>query len=280
MSLRPQAHEIIRTWAFYTIVKSTLHFGQVPWKDALISGWGLAGEGMGKISKSRGGGPMAPIEMIRRYSADALRYWAASTSPGKDALISEDKIQAGSRLATKLWNVARFSEPFLAEGSLSTSEAADLAFTPSDRWILSRLQQVIRRVTDAFAGYDYTTAKNEVEAFFWQELADNYIEMAKQRLYDRGGGGARVRLALRCEAFCLTVLKLLAPILALRYRSHLPTAFLRTGAIRFDPPGELASGAGNYSATPLQKKPERFWCRSPPPSGAIKVSEISAWEAN
>ncbi len=112
-SLRPQAHEIIRTWAFYTIAKSLYHFNQVPWSDVLISGWGLAGEGVVKISKSRGGGPMAPLAMIEKYSADALRYWAASTSPGKDALINEEKIQMGTRLVTKLWNVARFAERFI-----------------------------------------------------------------------------------------------------------------------------------------------------------------------
>ena len=97
MTLRPQAHEIIRTWAFYTIVKSWYHFGRLPWTDAFISGWAIAGEGMGKISKSKGGGPMPPLEMIERYSADAVRYWAASTGPGKDALISEEKIQTGPR---------------------------------------------------------------------------------------------------------------------------------------------------------------------------------------
>jgi valyl-tRNA synthetase len=155
---------------------------------------------------------MAPLEMIQRYSADALRYWAASTSPGKDALISEEKIQAGARLATKQWNVARFSEPFLADGDLSMAEAASLAFTPADRWILSRVQQVVRRVTDAFAGYDYTTAKNEVEAFFWQELADNYIEMAKQRLYDATTAG-HVAACFTLRTVFLSVIKLFAPVL-------------------------------------------------------------------
>jgi len=212
MSLRPQAHEIIRTWAFYTIVKSYLHFGEIPWKDALISGWGLAGEGTGKISKSRGGGPMPPLEMIQRYSADAVRYWAASTSPGKDAVISEEKIQAGSRLATKLWNVARFSEPFLADSPLPFTEANRLVFTPADRWILSRMQQVVQRVTEAFAGYDYNSAKNEAENFFWQELADNYIEMAKQRLYDASAPGHNAA-CFTLRAVLLTVLKLFAPVL-------------------------------------------------------------------
>jgi len=189
-----------------------LHFGEIPWKDALISGWGLAGEGTGKISKSRGGGPMPPLEMIQRYSADAVRYWAASTSPGKDAVISEEKIQAGSRLATKLWNVARFSEPFLADSPLLLTEANRLAFTPADRWILSRMQQVVQRVTEAFAGYDYNSAKNEAENFFWQELADNYIEMAKQRLYDASAPGHSAA-CFTLRAVLLTVLKLFAPVL-------------------------------------------------------------------
>jgi valyl-tRNA synthetase len=212
MSLRPQAHEIIRTWAFYTILKSYLQFGEIPWKDALISGWGLAGEGMGKISKSRGGGPMPPLEMIQRYSADAVRYWAASTSPGKDAMISEEKIQAGSRLATKLWNVARFSEPFLPGAALPLADVSAAAFTPADRWILSRLQQVVQRVTEAFAGYDYTSAKNEVEDFFWQEVADNYIEMAKQRLYDAAAPGHNPA-CFTLRTVLLTLLKLFAPVL-------------------------------------------------------------------
>ncbi len=112
-SLRPQAHEIIRTWAFYTLVKSYYHFNEIPWSNILISGWGVAGEGMGKISKSRAGGSLPPLDMIQRYSADAVRYWASSTSPGRDSVISEDKIKSASRLLNKLWNVARFAEPFL-----------------------------------------------------------------------------------------------------------------------------------------------------------------------
>ena len=113
MTLRPQAHEIIRTWAFYTLVKSFHHFGTVPWENVAISGWGLAPEGSGKISKSKGGGPMSPTEIMDRYSADAVRYWAACSGFGRDSVINEEKIQAGHRLTVKLWNVARFSERFL-----------------------------------------------------------------------------------------------------------------------------------------------------------------------
>jgi valyl-tRNA synthetase len=212
-ALRPQAHEIIRTWTFYTIVKSFYHLGQLPWRDVLISGWGIAGEGMGKISKSRGGGSMAPLAMIERYSADALRYWAASTAAGKDALISEEKIQMGARLVTKLWNVARFSERFLQNyrppaGSLAES----LPFTPADRWILARLQRLIRRVTACMESYDYASAKSEVETFFWTELADNYLEMSKQRLYEQDHP-ARAAACYSLYQVLLAILKLLAPYL-------------------------------------------------------------------
>lgn len=209
MSLRPQAHEIIRTWAFYTIVKSHHHFGVVPWQNVLISGWGLAGEGMGKISKSRGGGPMAPLEMIERYSADAVRYWAASTGPGKDSIISEEKIQVGVKLVTKLWNVARFGERFV-EGYRPPLEPP--ALSPADRWILSRIQRLILRATELFRAYDYAAAKSEMESFFWRDLADNYLEMAKQRLYDEASAtheGARYTL----HHVLLTTVKLSAPFL-------------------------------------------------------------------
>jgi valyl-tRNA synthetase len=181
LSLRPQAQEIIRTWAFYSIVKAHHHFGKLPFLEAAISGWGLAGEGMPKISKSKGGGPLAPLEMIEQYSADAVRYWAASTGFGRDAIISEQKIQAGAKLVNKLWNVARFSGRFL-EGYTVPDDVPD--FSLADRWILSRMQQLIERVTNLFESFDYATAKSEIEVFFWTDLADNYLEMAKKRLYD------------------------------------------------------------------------------------------------
>jgi valyl-tRNA synthetase len=219
-SLRPQAHEIIRNWAFYTIVQSQYHWDALPWENVLISGWGIAGEGMGKISKSRGGGPMAPLEMIGRYSADGVRYWAASTAPGKDAIISEEKIQMGARLATKLWNVARFAERFLFgdsphEHTLPVEDTGNLGVLGSstaDRWILSRTQKLVRRTTSLLQEYDYAAAKSEIEAFFWTELADNYLEMAKQRLYDPANPSHEAaRFSLQAVLF--TVLKLFAPFL-------------------------------------------------------------------
>ena len=206
-SLRPQAHEIIRTWAFDTIVKSFYHFGVLPWKEVAISGWGLAPGGSQKISKSRGGGPMAPKEMIERYSADAVRYWTSSTGFGKDTIISEEKIQIGAKLVTKLWNVAKFSERFLQDYRLARP-----ALSTADRWMLSRTQRLVRRVTELFQGYDYAAAKSEIETFFWGDLADNYLEMAKGRLYNEATAtheGARYTLFHAL----LTVVKLFAPFL-------------------------------------------------------------------
>jgi valyl-tRNA synthetase len=209
LTLRPQAHEIIRTWAFYSIVKAYHHFGKLPWTEVAISGWGLAAEGTGKISKSRGGGPVAPLEMIEQYSADAVRYWAAGTGFGKDAIINEEKIQAGAKLVNKLWNVARFSGNFI-EGYQLPAETPPLSL--ADRWILSRMQQLIQRATQLFHSYDYATAKSETEVFFWTDLADNYLEMAKKRLYDESDPaheGAKYTLF----RVLLDTLKLFAPFL-------------------------------------------------------------------
>lgn len=249
LTLRPQAHEIIRTWAFYSIVKAWYHFGKLPWSDVFISGWGIAGEGMGKISKSKGGGPAAPMTIIERYSADAARYWAASTAPGKDAQISEEKIEMGARLVTKLWNVARFAEPFLADAS----QPAPGSLTPADRWLLAGLDALVERVTAAFRHYEYAQAKAETEAFFWQALADNYIEMAKLRLYDpRHPHHAGACFTLNTALAAL--LKLFAPILPfVTEEIWLALYAERTGCasihhaqwpapLRIAEPGDLAAG--------------------------------------
>lgn len=167
---------------------------------------------MPKLSKSRGGGPLPPLEMIERYSADAVRYWTSSTGPGKDSVISEQKIQLGAKLITKLWNVARFSERFISNRHPDLPDPLDPALTTADRWILSRTQRLVRRVTRLFMDYDYATAKSEIETFFWTEFADNYLEMAKQRLYTQDHPqreGARAAL----HHVFLTLLKLFAPLL-------------------------------------------------------------------
>lgn len=228
-SLRPQAHEIIRTWAFYTIVKSFHHFKTLPWMDVLISGWGIAGEGMGKISKSRGGGPMPPLEMIDRYSADAVRYWAASTAPGKDSVISEEKIQNGAKFATKLWNIARFSASFLngyiPSQTQSENHGIKNTLTPADKWILSRLQGLIVRTTYLLEQYEYASAKSEIETFLWTEFADNYLEMCKQRLYNTEIPSHQAA-TYSLHKLLLSVIKLLAPYMPFITEQIYHTVFL------------------------------------------------------
>lgn len=208
-SLRPQGHDIIRTWTFDTIALSWYRYRIIPWKNLLISGWGVAGAGGEKISKSRGGGPVAPMEMLEQYSADAARYWAASAGPGKDAVISEEKFQNGSKFVTKLWNLAVFSERFLA-GYEPPQELP--LFSPADRWLLSSAQMLIRSATSSFESYEYARAKSEIESYFWSVLANNYVEMAKKRLYDDTSGGREAaRYALYSGLRAVVIL--LAPII-------------------------------------------------------------------
>ena len=209
MALRPQAHEIIRTWAFYTIVRAHYHDGALPWRNIAISGWGLAPEGGQKLSKSRGGGPIGALAALDKYSADAVRYWAAGAGLGKDTIISEERIGNGNRWVTKLWNVARFAERFLAGYAPPNAPPTDL--TTADRWLLARLAQITTSTTTAFEAYDYATARSEVETFFWRDLADNYLEMAKQRLYAGEVGYEAARYTL--YQALLTTVKLLAPLL-------------------------------------------------------------------
>ena len=147
---------------------------------------------------------MAPMDVIEKYSADAVRYWAASTGPGKDAVISEEKIQMGAKLATKLWNVSRFADRFIDGYSIP---ATIPQLSPADRWILSRTQAVTRAMTQMLENYDYAAAKGEIENFFWTELADNYLEMCKQRLYGEDGAGK--------DAAVFTVYKVLRSIVLL-----------------------------------------------------------------
>jgi valyl-tRNA synthetase len=184
-SVRPLAHDIIRTWAFYSIVKAQHHFGCLPWKTVMVSGWGLEpcktkGKRT-KISKSRSGDAITPQAMLDGYAADALRYWAASSGLGRDTLISEQRVLAGVKLLTKLWNVARFSERFIQDYHLPV-QRPELSL--ADRWILGRLGATLDKVGSALAKAGYALARMDLEILFWTEWTDNYLEMAKKRLYD------------------------------------------------------------------------------------------------
>jgi valyl-tRNA synthetase len=188
MTLRPNAHDIIRTWDFYTIVRSLYLTGEIPWTDVLISGHALDPTGK-KISKSKLKAADDPTPTLEQWSADAVRYWTASVRTGGDTNLNEEVFRNGQRLVTKLWNSAKFALQFLEDYQPPADPPATL--NASDRWLLARLAEVIQRATAAMEEYEFATAKAEAERFFWTDLCDNFIELAKSRLYgDSVRGGA------------------------------------------------------------------------------------------
>ena len=225
MQLRPQAHEIIRTWTFYTIVKSYFHFGALPWETVMLSGHALDRSGR-KLSKSKGNAPVMPLPLIERHGADALRYWACRASLGGDQPLNEDTMRQGRRLVTKLWNAARFCDGQMQHAKVKMqnaertpgAEPGDDPFLhvacciPTDRWLLSALQATISEATARWRAYDYAGGLELAERFFWGTFCDQYLELVKGRLYD-GEGAARASAQATIAAAFSAILRLLAPVL-------------------------------------------------------------------
>lgn len=202
--LRPQGHDIIRTWLFSTMVRSHFEHTCAPWKNAALSGWILDPDRK-KMSKSKGN-VVTPIDLFESYGSDAVRYWAAGARPGIDTAFSEDQMKVGRKLATKLLNVSKFVLGFGdADTSISPTHSVDLA-------MLQRLADVVDEATKAFEAYDYARALERTESFFWW-FCDDYVELVKTRAYATHGQDAALsaRVALRRA---LSVLhRLFAPIL-------------------------------------------------------------------
>ncbi|MFA5306365.1 MAG: valine--tRNA ligase [Candidatus Babeliales bacterium] len=178
MSMRPQAHDIIRTWAFYTIVKTHFHCDTVPWKTLMISGHVLAGKD--KISKSQGNSKMAPEELLKQFPADAIRYWAASGRLGTDTAFSENQLKIGQRLVTKLWNAYRFMGEHLQGYTPHKCVPTDAL----NQWLLHTLSATYLRYQEFFDAYEYQAALEAIEKFFWSDLCDNYLELVKDRFFN------------------------------------------------------------------------------------------------
>ncbi len=176
MSLRPQSHDIIRTWSFYTILKSYLHFKSIPWTDVMIGTYILDSKGKG-MHKSKGN-VIRLDDMLNKYPVDAIRYWAATVNIGEDVPFIEKEFTRGSKVLIKLWNTARFAEMWkFTEGGVNLQIA--------DKWILSRLRQVMGNYIKFFENHEIAKARKELEMFFFNEFADYYLEMIKYRLYSK-----------------------------------------------------------------------------------------------
>ncbi len=202
--MRPQGHDIIRTWLFATTVRAHWEHGSAPWRHAALSGWILDPDRK-KMSKSKGN-VVTPLSLLEQYSTDAVRYWAASARPGVDTAFSEDQMKVGRKLAMKLLNVSKF---VLTIGEPpSGAEASD----PIDLSMLAKLRLVVAECTEAFSGFDYARALERTEAFFWW-FCDDYVELVKSRAYESHSpeSAASAREALRSALS--TLQRLFAPFI-------------------------------------------------------------------
>ena len=179
MALRPQAHDIIRTWAFYTIAKTVLHNNTIPWKSIVISGHVLS-ENKEKFSKSKEQKKLDPTLLIDTYSADVIRYWTASGQLGHDVQFSEQQLKIGQRLVTKLINACKFIGEHTATADLTISNAQSLV----NQWILHQLSTCFEQYKAHLTNRELSAALHAVENFFWKDFCDNYIEIVKHQLFN------------------------------------------------------------------------------------------------
>lgn len=193
MDLRVQAHEIIRTWLFYTMIKAEYHTNSLPWRDAMISGWGVNEQGK-KISKrsleqetdASGFNRFNPDHLIKRFGADAVRYWAASAKLGQDLKFSEKEIKRGRAVTNKIWNAARMA--FIHMDGFNYNQDCVIVSdrTVEDKWILNELNRTIEEMTNHLSQYDFSSARAALDKFFFTTYCDNYLELIKPRFQGQG----------------------------------------------------------------------------------------------
>jgi valyl-tRNA synthetase len=207
MDLRPQAHEIIRTWLFYTVLRSHLEHGMLPWRHAAISGWILDPDRK-KMSKSKGNA-VTPLDLLREHGTDAVRYWATSARLGVDTAFDLAQIKIGRRLAIKILNAGRFVLGFEPPAGHSAENGYPVT-EPIDCAMLRRLASVVERCTMALDDYDHAAALEQAERFFWF-FCDDYLELVKARAYGEHGPVAAASAVATLRLGLSVLLRLLAP---------------------------------------------------------------------
>jgi len=178
MSMRPQAHDIIRTWAFYTIIKTWMHHDTIPWKDIVISGHVLS-DAKEKLSKSKNNSAMAPENLLERYPADVIRYWTASGRLGHDVAFSENQLKIGIRLVTKVWNAFRFVGEHIAP---TDTDPSNLGIV--NEWLIDAASTAFTDYQKHLENNEFSLALSTIEDFFWHDFCDNYLELIKNQLFN------------------------------------------------------------------------------------------------
>jgi valyl-tRNA synthetase len=202
--IRPQSHEIIRTWAFYTIAKALLHENKIPWKHVLVSGWVLDPDRK-KMSKSKGN-VVTPMALLDTYTSDGVRYWSASARLGSDTAFDEKVLTVGKRLVTKIFNVGKYV--------LSQSATVGPISHELDRAFVADLARMVAEVTEAFERFDYADALATTESFFWGSFTDTFVELVKARARgDLGDEAARSSAVGALRLGLNVLLRLFAPAL-------------------------------------------------------------------
>jgi valyl-tRNA synthetase len=248
MDVRPQAHDIIRTWLFSTVLRAELEFGELPWRNAAISGWVLDPDRK-KMSKSKGN-VVTPMGLLEEHGADGVRYWAASGRPGTDTAFDTGQMKVGRRLAIKLLNASKFVLATLREpqGAPSNVEGPSDVVEPVDRGLLTLVGRLVREATQDLEDYNYASVLQKAETLFWF-FCDNYLELVKSRRYGDHGAAAAASANSALLVSLSVLLRIFAPYLP--FVTEEVWSWWRPGSVHAAPwpsPEELFEPAGGETA--------------------------------